>query len=244
MASISPSELRTNTELVMGGKAGFRQERGQFSAHWHLEEASSDGWQLLKILPRCWHEDLPGLCRSHLMLGGCGVIVKAVSTVLMAPDLFSVYKSGRSKPIYTVLSWWELLLLNLKGMKCVLLACTLSPRRWGMIILFCRVSAYGCVSACLCLGPPVPHQEEQAKLDSVLLPISISHPLMLPRQYVFNPVFLGLNSSSRSSYWSSLCSVPQRCGLLPPAQPHPAVSSPTPRPGNVDDDHARVQVTI
>lgn len=96
----------------------------------------------------------------------------------------------------------------------------------------------------LCLGPPVPHQEEQAKLDSVLLPISISHPLMLPRQYVFNPVFLGLNSSSRSSYWSSLCSVPQRCGLLRPAQPHPAVSSPTPRPGNVDDDHARVQVTI
>lgn len=244
MASISSSEWRTNTELVMGGKAGFRQERGQFSTHWHLEEASSDGWQPLKILLRCWHKDLPGLCRSHLMLGGCGVIVKAVSPVLTAPDLFPVYKPGRSKPICTALSWWELLLLNLKGMKCVLSACTLSPRRCRMIILFCRASAYGWVSAHLYLGPPVPHQEEQPELDSVLLPISASHPLMLPRQYVFNPVFLGLNSSSGSSYWSSLCSVPQRCGLLGPAQPHPAVSSPAPQPGNVDDDHTRVQVTI
>lgn len=54
----------------MGGKAVFHEERGQFSIPWHLEEASSNGWQpLKKILCSFWHENLSGLCGSHLILG-------------------------------------------------------------------------------------------------------------------------------------------------------------------------------
>lgn len=89
----------------MGRKAVFHQERGQFSTPWHLEEASSDGWQPSKILPSCWHENLPGLCGSHLILGGWGANVRAVPTVLGAPDLSLAYKSGPGEPSA---SWWEL----------------------------------------------------------------------------------------------------------------------------------------
>lgn len=54
LALVSP-RARINITLVMGGRATFHQARGQFSTPWHLEEASSDGWQPLKILPGCWH---------------------------------------------------------------------------------------------------------------------------------------------------------------------------------------------
>ena len=88
----------TSTKLVMGGKAVLHQERGQFSTPWHPEEASSDGWQPLKTLPSCWHENLPGLGGSHSILGGYAAMVKAVPTVQRAPDLFLAYQSGSREP--------------------------------------------------------------------------------------------------------------------------------------------------
>lgn len=104
----------------------FHQEREQFSTRWHLEEASSDGWQPLKVLPRCWHENLLGLCRSHLILGGCGVIgivTVETSTVLTAPDLFPVRNQVGANLRR------ELLPLNLQGTEHVVSACSLLPGR-------------------------------------------------------------------------------------------------------------------
>lgn len=87
-------EAGVNTGWVMGRKAVSCRERGQFSAPWHLGEASRDGWAPLKVLPSCRHENLP----ARMDAGGWEIIVKTVSTILMASDLFLACKSGRSGP--------------------------------------------------------------------------------------------------------------------------------------------------
>ena len=55
-------EAGVNTGWVMGRKAVSYQETGQFSAPWHLGEASRDGWAPLKVLPSCRRENLPSPC--------------------------------------------------------------------------------------------------------------------------------------------------------------------------------------
>ena len=92
-------EAGINTGWVMGRKAVSCQERRQFSAPWHLGEASRDGWEPLKVLPSCWRENIPSLSLKPSTQSDAFLLC-FVTAFLSTQVKISLLRSSRAPPTW------------------------------------------------------------------------------------------------------------------------------------------------